>query len=471
VRCAWGIAVLVALGVACSDQMSHRAADAGPLTDAGCKDAGIPDAGPVDAGPVDAGPVDGGPRDGGVTDGGSPPDGGVADAGWSGTWEKIGPPLGQEAQVFPAMALDASGALLVAYVELVESPGLVATELHVVRWSGSAWEPLGGTVASSTQRLPYSAPLWVRLATDGLGRPLLAFGDSGPGATIGTFPLQTWAFDGTSWQSLALPLTAPQLGGFALGRGADGQVRLAVSTGHDLHLFVLGVPGWAAAVPPHVHDGGVSEPDLAFAADGTPLVAFSEAASPGSFGTLHALRWADGGWTDLGLPSPLDAGILFHTPRVGALSDGGVVVAASEWRYDVLIKVQIGVDVPVFSLGKSWSLLDADGAPGGFALSEPIPGAPVGLQLAGDLPVVVSTGADGGVSLRTIRPSGVPSVAPVIGGYGAGTLLLMQDGTAVVGAVTPVSHETGPGMVDGGQVQLLHFTGNPASAGRAGRAR
>lgn len=462
-RRAWGMAVLMVLGTACSDTVrlsrSHPGADAGPVADAG----------PGDAGAQDAGPEDGGP-DGGPTDGGTPVDGGTPDGGWSGTWEPLGPPLGHEAQVAPAMALDPSGAPLVAYAELVESPGMVATELHVVRWSGSAWEPLGGTIASSTQRLPYSAPLWVRLVTDGTGRPVLAFGDSGPGATVGAFPLQTWAFDGTSWQTVPVPLTAPQLSGFALGRGADGRVRLALSTGQQLEILILGAGGWAAAVPAFVHDGGVSEPDLDLAPDGTPLVAFSEAASPGSFGTLRTVHWTDAGWTDLGVPSPEADGLLFHSPRVRARSDGGVVVAASELQYDMLSKTQIGVDVPVFSFGDGgWALLDPDGAPGGSGLSEPIPGSPVGLQLAADVPVVVSTGADGGVSLRAFGPSGAPAVAPVLGGFGAGTLVLMPDGTAVVGAVMPVSHE--PGWPDGGQVQLLHFTGTPASAGLTGPAR
>ncbi|HET9156229.1 MAG TPA: hypothetical protein VFN91_06150, partial [Myxococcaceae bacterium] len=192
-RALWGTAVGVLVFAACSHHEPARVVvdagqDAGALSDAG-PDAGPPDAGPPDAGP-DAGPPDAGPPDAG------PPDAGAPDAGWPGSWETLGPPLGHEAQVYPAIALDASGAPLVAYSPLVESPGVVATELHVARWSGSAWVPLGGTIASTTDRLPYAAPLFVRLVTDGTGRPVLAFGDSGPGASIGAFPLQTWTFDG-----------------------------------------------------------------------------------------------------------------------------------------------------------------------------------------------------------------------------------------------------------------------------------
>jgi len=468
VRAVWGMAFLLVVSAACSETVGpppvpDAGPDAGPIADAG------PDAGPT----ADAGP-DAGPGDGGPGDGGEPADGGV-DAGWSGVWEPFGPPLGHEAQVYPAMALDASGALLVAYVELVESPGVVATELHVARWSDSAWEPVGGTLASSTDRFPYSAPLFVRLATDGTGRPVLAFGDSGPGATIGAFPLQTWRFDGSLWQPVPVPVPARQLSGIALDEGADGQVRLVLATGHELRVLVLGASGWTEVVETLVHDAGVSEPELALGADGAPLVAFSGAASPGSFGTLHVFRWSgDAGWSDLGLPSPTTEGLLFHTPRIRERSDGGVVVAASEWQFDTFTRRQIGLAVPVFSLGENgWSLLEDGGEPGGSGLSEPIPGSPVGLELANDVPVVVSTSADGGVSLRALVSPGAPAAAPVLGGFGAGTLLLLPDGSPLVGAVMPVSLVIGPEQADGGQVQILHFTGTPArlTAGSAQRGR
>ena len=465
-RAAWGMALLLIVSAACTDTVrsTRRVIDAG--VDAG-HDAGPPDAGPPDAGPPDAGPPDAGPPDAG------PPDAGPPDAGWSGVWEPLGPPLGHEAQVYPAMTLDASGTPLVAYAELIESPGVVATELHVVRWSGTTWEPLGGTVTSTTNRLPYTAPLFVRLAMDGTGRPVLAFGDSGPGAAVGAFPLKTWCFDGSAWHVLPLPVTAPHLSGIALDEGSDGQVRLVLATGHELRVLVLGASGWSEVLAPLVDDAGVSEPDLALAADGTPVLVFSEAASPGSFGSLRAVRWSgDAGWADLGLPSPEGVGLLFHSPRIRERTDGGLVVAASEWQFDELSKVQMGIAVPVFALGDvGWSLLERDGVPGGAALSEPIPGSPVDLQLSSDVPVVVSTGRDGGVSLRALVAPGAAKLAPVLGGLGAGTLILLPDGSSLVGAVTPVSQEIGPDQADGGQVQILHFTGTPNSLSRSAAQR
>jgi hypothetical protein len=444
--------------------------DAGSPEDAGV-DAGPVDAGPPDAGPPDAGPPDAGSPDAGSPDAGSPdagsPNAGSPDGGWSGAWQPVGPRLGNENQVYPALAVDASGALLVAYADLVESPGSVVTEVKVVRWSGTSWAPVGGIIAQSDTRFPYSAPLWLRLATDATGRPVLAFGDSGPSSSSGTFPLKTWVFDGSVWQPVPVPVAGEQLTGLALETGPDGQVRLAVSSGLELDVLTLNGQSWIEAVPDLAHDSGVSEPDLALAGDGSPVVSFAESPAPGAFGPLRAWRWSDGGWTDLGVPTPTTQGLIVHTPRVHLRGDGGVVVAASEWQYDPMTKLQTGVSVPVLALGEAgWVLVEDNGVPGGFGLSEPIPGAPVGLQLAGDVPVVLAMFADGGVTMRAIPEPGVVREAPVLDGLGAGTLQLGSDGAPLVGAVTTPPVGPGPGAIDGGQVQILRFVGAPAGEAR-----
>ena len=434
---AWGIAVLLCV-LGCRDvglARLHR--DAGVDGGVGA-DAGVPDAGP--------------------------PDAGTFDGGWIGTWEPLGPPLGSDAQVYPALAFDPRGRLLVAYVDLASSPGATPTELHVVRWSGSTWEPLGGTVARSDTRFPYSAPLWLRLASERDGRPVLAFGDSGPDGGLGSFPVQTWAFDGSAWQPIPAPGSGPFLNGMALACGPDGQLRLVLSGGDALGVWTLGPAGWTPAVAPLLDDGGVSEPDLALAGDGSPVVVFSEAPAPGSFGPLRAWRWDGAGWIDLGLPSPDAWGMLFHTPRVRLRSDGGVVVAASQWRYDPETKMQLGVAEPVFALGEGgWTALPEDGPPGGSGLSEPIAGAPIGLQLANDVPVLVSTGADGGAELRALPDEG-SRTAPPLPGVTAGTLALAADGAPYVGGVTPLVISADPSETDGGQVQVLRFVGQPVVA-------
>ena len=287
-RTVWAMAVLLVVSGACTRAprlLASRSPDAG--LDAGNGVDGGDDAGPgnSDGGPQDAGaPQDGGPQDAGV-----PADAGVTDAGLSGVWQPLGPPLGHDAQVYPAMALDASGALLVAFADLIEMPGITTTEIRVVRWSGQDWQPVGDTVARSDMRLPYSAPLWVRLTTDASGRMVLAVGDSGSTSTSGAFPAQTWVFDGTAWRPVPVPGGAEQLGGLALGRGADGRIHLALSTGRELDLYSFGDGGWTGEDPPLRIDGGISEPDLSAGGDGSTLLAFSEALAPGGFGALAGL--------------------------------------------------------------------------------------------------------------------------------------------------------------------------------------
>jgi len=123
--------------------------------------------------------------------------------------------------------------------------------------------------------------------------------------------------------------------------------------------------------------------------------------------------------------------------------------------------------VPLLALGETgWVLIQDNGVPGGFGLSEPIPGAPVGLQLAADVPVVLATLADGGVTMRAIPEPGVVREAPLLDGLGAGTLGLGADGAPLVGAVTTPPTGPGPGPIDGGQVQILRFVGTPAGQAR-----
>ena len=149
-RTVWAMAVLLVVSGACTGaprlQASDAGHDAGPGVDGGDdagpgnSDGGAQDAGaPLDAGAQDAGAQDAGAQDAGAQDAGAPADAGVTDAGLPGVWQPLGPPLGHDAQVYPAMALDASGALLVAFADLIEMPGITTTEIRVVRWPGRDW--------------------------------------------------------------------------------------------------------------------------------------------------------------------------------------------------------------------------------------------------------------------------------------------------------------------------------------------
>jgi hypothetical protein len=384
------------------------------------------------------------------------PDAGSEDAG---RWEPLGSPLGHDTQVYPAVAADPSGTVFVAYAALAAGPGIDQTELRVARWSGSAWIPVGGVVASSGTRLPYSDPLWLGLATDGAGRLMVAFGDTGPGLPTGPLPLKTWTFDGSMWQPVPVPGTAKFLNGLSLLRGADGVLRLAVASETGLRLWILVSGTWTEATSPlpTPADAGVSQPALGLAPDGTPVVVFDRARVAGEVGALQAVRWTDGGWSDLGLPSPGDAETVFYGPRVVVRADGGVVVAAAQWIREATSHLQNGVAVPLLTLGAGgWSLVDLQAVPGGAGLSEPVAGAPIGLALQGDAPVVVFTRRDGGTELRALTAAGEVALAPPLDGVMAGTLVLDSLGTPVVGGVTPQTIlDAGLPAVDGGASEVL----------------
>jgi hypothetical protein len=352
--------------------------------------------------------------------------------------------------------------LYLAFAALVQAPVMDQTELRVMRWSGSSWTPVGGVVVSSALRLrfPYSDPLWLGLATDATGCPVVAFGDSGPDAGTGIFPLRTWTLDGGVWEPVPVPGAAVFLNGLALVRGADGSVRLAVASDGQLQLWGLGPTGWKEIASPLAAgvDAGVSQPDLALAGDGTPVVVFDTARVAGEVGALRAARWTDGGWTDLGLPSPGDAETVFYGPRVLVRSDGGVVVAAAQWLREAESHLQSGVAVPILSLGLGgWATAAIATPPGGTGLSVPVVGAPLGLALQNDTPVVVFTDRDGGTELHALTPGGVDvALAPMLEGVMSGMLLLDSMGVPVVGGVTPLTiQDAGLPAVDGGAIEVL----------------
>ena len=428
--------------------------DAGP--DGGTTDGGTSDAG-RDGGTTDGGTSDAGP-DGGTTDGGS--DGGSLDAGSLGRWQPLGLPLGRDAQIYPVLTVDPSGVLYLAFAAVAQAPGMGQTELRVMRWSGSGWTPVGDVVVSSALRIPYSDPLWLGLVTDVAGSPVVAFGASGPGSGTGMFPLKTWTIDGGVWESVPLPGTGTFLNGLSLVRGGDGTIRLAVATNNELQLWKLGPTGWTAAASPlpAPADAGVSQPDLALGRDGTPVVVFAAAPVAGEVGALHGARWTDGGWNDLELPSPGDAKTVFYGPRVRVRSDAGVVVAAAQWIREQESHSQSGVAVPVLTLGVGgWSTTGIAAVPGGSGLSEPMAGAPLGLALQNDRPVVVFTDRDGGTELHALTRGGLNvALAPALDGVMAGTLVLDSTGIPVVGAVTPLTIlDAGLPAVDGGATEVL----------------
>ncbi|MCY1032715.1 Ig-like domain-containing protein [Corallococcus sp. BB11-1] len=118
---------------------------------------------------------------------------------WSGdSWEPVGGPLdaldGETSAGKASLALDAQANPVVAWAEYQPEGGLVS-RLYVRRWTGTTWEPLGG--ALGTQE-PATHLRNTTLRLDASGNPVVAWDEDGPGMVSDVY-LQRWT--GSSWSA------------------------------------------------------------------------------------------------------------------------------------------------------------------------------------------------------------------------------------------------------------------------------
>jgi len=201
------------------------------------------------------------------------------------------------------LALDSQGRPLLTWMEQA-----TAGSVYLRRWSGSAWEELGG---SATDRGISGSgnPWWPALVLDSADRPTVAWETYNivPGGVI---HLRRW--NGQSWEEVA---------GSATGRGISGEsgsakfARLAGS-GDDLHLGWLQEAGSQTCVAhrrllggswaPMVAGNGCVSPagEEVIAADldlddaMRPVVAWQ--AKAGERSVIHLAAWDGTGWAGLG---------------------------------------------------------------------------------------------------------------------------------------------------------------------------
>jgi hypothetical protein len=124
---------------------------------------------------------------------------------WTGSaWEPIGggpvPMKSGFSEVSGlALALDADGRPYVAW-STSEISRVPAGAVHVRRWNGAAWEPVGSRLSLSRAVTPADSPT---LRLDPQGRPVVSFAQ-GDSAT--DWRIQLWRFDGEAWGALGAPL-------------------------------------------------------------------------------------------------------------------------------------------------------------------------------------------------------------------------------------------------------------------------
>lgn len=170
----------------------------------------------------------------------------------------------------PALGLDAAGQPVVAWLQ----GEVLASDVLVKRWTGAAWEALGGSLNRTPQR--YLAA--TRLKLDAQGQPTVAWLED----LNGKDALYASRWTGQGWQPLGGPLSAS-----------------------------------AAA------------PALALDRSGQPALAWVE--ERGGVGQIHLARWTGSGWLTSGVLN-LDPRRDARSPSLAALPNGGLALA---WREDV----------------------------------------------------------------------------------------------------------------------------------------
>ncbi|HSI58300.1 MAG TPA: hypothetical protein VLA16_12145 [Ideonella sp.] len=229
----------------------------------------------------------------------------------------------------PRVVVDAQDKPIVVWYEAQnEDAGRFA--VYVKRWSGSAWEQLGGALNTDPRRSALSPSL--ALGPD--QQPVVALAES----AVGGLAVRVRRWDGAQWQLIGGPDD--------IGLGAEtqvavdgaGQITVAYTAEVSFGLrqvFAKRWDGtqWSPLGGPLNRDPArpSASPSLAAAADGSVAIAWQEQADNAS--KVYAARWASGaaGWLALG--GALDGGVASRSvviPKLSLLKSGQPVVAWTE---------------------------------------------------------------------------------------------------------------------------------------------
>lgn len=246
---------------------------------------------------------------------------------WTGAaWQALGGALnlvsGHDA-FLAGLVVDAGGSPIVS---IPESDG-ARLDLYVQRWDGNAWRAVGGPV---NPVFGQSISLTAGLALRPDGNPVMAIEEFDGMKNKVYAP----AWTGSAWEPLGGPLNlAAGTRSFGLGIAANaaGAIALASeeSDGAHSNLYVQRWDGAAwqplggaiNAVSGHDPYG----PFVALDPAGSPVVAFTE--SDGARVSAYAARWTGSAWAYLGTGVP-SSGTSADARGVAVDANGNVVVAA-----------------------------------------------------------------------------------------------------------------------------------------------
>lgn len=228
-------------------------------------------------------------------------------------------------------AVDDQGRTVVAWSEYTMTTGTADSRVYVSRWSGTAWEPLGGALNTDSTR----GAAWPSVAFRS-GTLAVAFGQAT--ASGGEIDVRTWDDVGATW-------SAPIGGGLTpwVTSASAHAISLALdSVGNPVVAWqVQGVPsqvvvsrwtgsGWSAlgGALNVVANESASAPKLALDASDRPIVAFLEYTGASTW-NAYLESWNGTAFDVLG-GGPLNSASVQYEPAVAVDGSGRSVVAWTE---------------------------------------------------------------------------------------------------------------------------------------------
>ncbi|XXF80249.1 hypothetical protein P2318_10990 [Myxococcaceae bacterium GXIMD 01537] len=228
----------------------------------------------------------------------------------------------------PVLRVDASGAPVLLWLS---RHGEQERGIHVARWDGTRWEPLGKTVAAP--------PESVNMALDARGRPIVVWFEK---RARGGVALRAARWSGSAWEPLGRELASSpekQDGQLAVAVDAQGAAWVAWAWGPDGRSFIR-VARWNGKGWSDVGNtrGGVlrrkgssRRPALALLPDGGAIVAWVDGVSRGS-APRELSRWTGKAWVPLASPMrPREEGRDAPDVTLTVPADGQPIVGWSEY--------------------------------------------------------------------------------------------------------------------------------------------
>jgi len=287
--------------------------------------------------------------------GGSDSGGGISNGGLSGAAESQ----------MGALRLDRAGRPAIAWQHR-ERPPSESYQTHFRIWDGSSWRELEGSASQGGVSLVGGA-LWPSLAIDAEGQPFVAWTVAGGVPVFGTVYARRWS--GTAWEEVGGSASGTGISG---GEGGAGLVETAAAADGGLFAVWQSSWAGTSAIYLAAWDGvswsglggslaagglrgtqGAERPGLAVSPDGKPTVTWQTTAEPSG---VAVRQWSGGAWMDLEPPSPSGS----QVPALAFSPDGRLVLV---WHQ----QDEVGVNVHGALFDGGWRSLDPPGVPGGIS--------------------------------------------------------------------------------------------------------